>query len=65
MVMHLEDFLRRRTRLALVFHKAMLRCDPGLQEAAEILFGKNAEKEINRYFGKKSSPQQQQTLDLY
>jgi glycerol-3-phosphate dehydrogenase len=64
MVMHLEDFLRRRTRLALVSYKARLRCDPGLQEAAEILFGaKKAKEEIERCFGKKPAPGQQ-TLKL-
>ncbi|MDF7798185.1 glycerol-3-phosphate dehydrogenase/oxidase [Pontiellaceae bacterium B1224] len=50
MVLHLDDFLRRRTRLSLTHHKASLRCEPGLQEAAEILFGKNAPEEIERYF---------------
>ncbi len=50
MVVHFEDFLRRRTQLALTLHRASLRCDPGLNEAAEILFGKNAQEEIDRYF---------------
>ncbi len=51
MVIHLEDFLRRRSRLALIRHRAALRCDPGLPEAAKILFGINAEAEIKHYFG--------------
>ncbi|VGO16706.1 Aerobic glycerol-3-phosphate dehydrogenase [Pontiella desulfatans] len=51
MVVCLDDLLRRRTRLALTEHRASLRCDPGLAEAAKILFGKNAEAEIERYFG--------------
>ena len=50
MVVHLDDFFRRRTRLALIHHRAALRCDPGLPEAARILFGQNAETEIDRYF---------------
>lgn len=50
MVITLDDFLRRRTRLALQHHRAALRCDPGLQEAAEILFGPKADEEIARYF---------------
>ncbi len=50
MVIHLEDFLRRRTRLELIMHRAALRCDPGLPEAAQILFGKSAGREIEQYF---------------
>jgi glycerol-3-phosphate dehydrogenase len=50
MVVRLEDLLRRRTRLALTMHRATLRCDPGLPEAAKILFGKEAAEEIDRYF---------------
>jgi alpha-glycerophosphate oxidase/glycerol-3-phosphate dehydrogenase len=50
MVIHLEDFLRRRTRLELIRHRAFLRCHPGLPEATRILFGKNADAEIARYF---------------
>jgi len=50
MVIHLSDFLRRRTRIALTLHRASLRCHPGLPKAAEILFRENAEAEIERYF---------------
>jgi glycerol-3-phosphate dehydrogenase len=50
MIIHLEDFLRRRTRLGLTEHKATLRCAPGLAEAAKILFGDRAEEEIATYF---------------
>lgn len=50
-VVHLEDFLRRRTRLSLTQQKAALRCDPGLPEATKILFGKRAQQEIDLYFG--------------
>ena len=50
MVIRLEDFLRRRTWLALTQHKAALRCDPGLPETTKILFGKRADEEIARYF---------------
>ncbi len=52
MVVHLDDFLRRRTHLALTEHRAALRCHPALPETARILFGKNAEKEIERYFNR-------------
>ena len=50
MVIRLEDFLRRRTRLALTQHKAALRCDPGLEETARVLFGEHAQKAIDDYF---------------
>lgn len=50
MVVHLEDFLRRRSMLALTRHRAALRCHPGLPEAARILFGDNAEEKISSYF---------------
>ena len=50
MVMHLDDFLRRRTHLALTEHRASLRCHPALAETAKILFGPKAEEEIERYF---------------
>jgi glycerol-3-phosphate dehydrogenase len=49
MVVHLEDFLRRRTMLELMMGRKALRNDPGLREAAEILFGENAEAELERY----------------
>lgn len=50
MVIHLDDFMRRRSRLELIRHRATLRCHPGLPEAATILFGGNAAAEIKRYF---------------
>ncbi|QBG49075.1 glycerol-3-phosphate dehydrogenase/oxidase [Verrucomicrobia bacterium S94] len=52
MVIHLEDFLRRRTHLALTEHRAALRCHPALAETARILFGPNAETEIERCFNR-------------
>jgi glycerol-3-phosphate dehydrogenase len=55
MVVHLEDFLRRRSYLALTEHRATLRCAPGLPEAARILFGERADTEIERYFSKPRS----------
>lgn len=50
MVVHLEDFLRRRTMLELTMGRTALRTDPGLPEAARILFGANADSEVERYF---------------
>jgi len=50
MVVHLEDFMRRRSKIALVVDRETIRTAPGLHEAARILFGKNAETELARYF---------------
>ncbi len=52
MVMHLEDFLRRRTMLELTEGKEALRAHPGLTTAAEILFGDEAATELERYWQK-------------
>lgn len=49
MVVHLEDFLRRRTMLELTMGREALRTDPGLRTAAEILFGEHALVELERY----------------
>jgi len=44
-------FLRRRSRLALTLGRKALSTDPGLREAARILFGEKTEAELARYFG--------------
>jgi glycerol-3-phosphate dehydrogenase len=51
MVERLEDFMRRRSKMALVVEHEIIRNAPGLKEAAQILFGEDAEAEIARYFG--------------
>jgi len=50
MVVHLEDFMRRRSKMALVVAHETIRHAPGLKEAARILFGDDAETEIAAYF---------------
>lgn len=50
-VVHLDDFLRRRTRLALVVPKQSLRENPRVKEACRLLFGGRADEEWIRYFG--------------
>jgi glycerol-3-phosphate dehydrogenase len=50
MVVRLEDFLRRRTPLALVTRREELRRDPGLREAARILFGEAGDGRLAEYF---------------
>lgn len=50
MVSHLEDALRRRTRLALVAPHQELANSPVLKRACILLFKENAEREWQRYF---------------
>ena len=51
MVVKLEDFLRRRSKIALVVRRDDIRRAPGLREACRILFGEDAEAKIAEYFG--------------
>jgi len=50
MITKLEDFLRRRSKIALVVHKENIRNAPGLMEACEILFGDQAQEKYDEYF---------------
>ena len=51
MVVKLEDFLRRRSKIALVVREEEIRAAPGLREACRILFGGDAEAKIAEYLG--------------
>ena len=50
MITKLEDFLRRRSKIALVNRKEDIRHAPGLLEACEILFGEQAQEKYDEYF---------------
>jgi glycerol-3-phosphate dehydrogenase len=50
MVTRLEDFLRRRSKIALVLRRDDLAKSPGLREACRILFGDDAERRHEEYF---------------
>jgi glycerol-3-phosphate dehydrogenase len=50
MVTKLEDFLRRRSKIALVVSEAALREAAGLKDACRILFGGDAEAKLDEYF---------------
>lgn len=50
MIIKLEDFLRRRSKIALVQRKDVIKKSAGIMEACEILFGDEAEKRFNEYF---------------
>jgi glycerol-3-phosphate dehydrogenase len=51
MVVKLEDFLRRRSKIALVVRRDEIRAAPGLREACRILFEDDAEAKMREYFG--------------
>ncbi|SEF68535.1 glycerol-3-phosphate dehydrogenase/oxidase [Marinobacterium lutimaris] len=55
MVTRLDDFLRRRSKIAQVVPKDALRDAPGLREACVILFGDRAEEKLAEYLQSQSS----------
>ena len=50
MIVKLDDFLRRRSKIALVIRKDALRGAPGLREACRLLFGDAADARLDEYF---------------
>jgi glycerol-3-phosphate dehydrogenase len=50
MVTLLEDFLRRRSKIALIARKSQIEHAPGLMEACRILFGDDAQAKFDAYF---------------
>lgn len=50
MITELEDFLRRRSKIALVTRREDIERSPGLMEACEILFGDQAQAKFDGYF---------------
>jgi glycerol-3-phosphate dehydrogenase len=50
MITKLDDFLRRRSKIALIATKDAIRAAPGLFEACRILFGDDAEARFIEYF---------------
>ena len=51
MIVKLEDFLRRRSKIALVERKSDLARSEGLRETCRILFGDEADERWREYFG--------------
>jgi alpha-glycerophosphate oxidase/glycerol-3-phosphate dehydrogenase len=49
MVVRLEDFMRRRSKIEQVVPVADIRSAPGLAEASRILFGDDAEERLEQY----------------
>jgi glycerol-3-phosphate dehydrogenase len=54
MIVKLEDFLRRRSKIALVVRREDIRNAEGLMEACEILFGDQARQKFDEYFEEQS-----------
>jgi glycerol-3-phosphate dehydrogenase len=50
MVTKLEDFMRRRSKIALIGRKPDIERAPGLMEACKILFGDEAQAKFDEYF---------------
>jgi glycerol-3-phosphate dehydrogenase len=50
MIEKLEDFLRRRSKIALVMRRDEIESAPGLPEACAILFGEDADERLAEYF---------------
>lgn len=55
MIVKLDDFLRRRSKIALVERPEVIRNAAGLTEACQILFGAQAQQRIDEYFGTQNS----------
>jgi glycerol-3-phosphate dehydrogenase len=53
LIVKLDDFMRRRSKIDLVVHDDDIRNSPGLREVAEILFGDDAERRLAEYFAEK------------
>ncbi len=51
MIVHLDDLLRRRSKLALLYSTGELRDQPGMTSLCKELFGAQAEREYAAYFG--------------
>jgi len=57
MIVKLDDFLRRRSKIALVISRSDLHDAPGLREACSMLFGAEADARYDEYFGARPAPE--------
>jgi glycerol-3-phosphate dehydrogenase len=53
MIVKLEDFLRRRSKISLVMHHDALARAKGLREACKIFFGDDADRRWEEYFARR------------
>ncbi len=56
MIVHLDDFLRRRSKISLITRLEDIQNSKGLNEVGSILFGSDAQTKIDEYFSSDSSP---------
>lgn len=61
MITKLDDFLRRRSKIALVLDHDEVRDADGIQEACELLFGDDAQRRYDEYF----TEERQEQLEEY
>ncbi|GGX95433.1 glycerol-3-phosphate dehydrogenase [Litchfieldella qijiaojingensis] len=64
MITKLEDFLRRRSKIAQVVRPEDIRRSPGLMEACEILFGGLARDKLEEYFAARHEPSAPESLSI-
>lgn len=55
MVVTLDDFMRRRSKIDLVVSDADIVGSPGLREVAEILFGAEADRRLADYLAERAA----------
>jgi glycerol-3-phosphate dehydrogenase len=55
MIVKLDDFMRRRSKIDLVVHDDDILQSPGLHEVAEILFGDDAPRRLDEYWSNKAT----------
>ena len=63
MIVKLEDFLRRRSKIALVARRETIREAPGLMEACQMLFGDRAREKFDEYFQEPSPTDKRPALE--
>jgi len=51
MIVHLDDFLRRRSKISLITRSQDIQNAKGLDEVVSILFGSDSETKLAEYFG--------------
>ena len=56
MIVHLDDFLRRRSKISLITRQEDIQNSKGLSEVGSILFGADAQTKLDEYFSSNSSP---------
>ena len=55
MIVHLDDFLRRRSKISLITRQEDIQNSKGLSEVGSILFGTDAQTKLDEYFSSNSS----------